>query len=378
MNRLLRQLLPIVLTGLCSVGCSEIYVPEVNPQQGALVVQGLLTDGAGPFNIHLSQARPYNSDSTAKTAYVADASLYVTDSEGHTVGLHYRSNGNYELPDTFRTVTGRSYVLHIATADGETYESDPQQLLPAETIDTLYTTYATKDYLNQLNELKTVWGYDIRADLFNRPDTTNPKPLCRFESNIVVQYLYTLEDIDETHPYGKEWYWFTFGWGTYNLNETANITDERAKTSSAEIKRHLLCFMPKDPNVYGLVNYPTMSCFYYFRYHQYTLNEDSYRFYEAANKQLSASGKLFDPITSQLLGNIRCTSRPEKVALGLFEVSSVRSGAYIIARTAMKAPYTDKIPTFGGATYKAYKDGRVTDDPEFEVVPYPSWWSHSR
>jgi hypothetical protein len=378
MKRLLQHILLILLIGLPFVSCSEIFVPEVDQNREALVVQGLITDGAGPFCIILSKARPYNSDSTVKSTYVSNAVLNVTDSEGQTFGLTYQADGKYWLPDSFRAVAGRSYVLHITTGNGEVYESDPQKLMASETIDTLYNTFVTKDYLNSFGELKSVGGYDIRVDLFKNATAPNPKPLCRFESNIVVQYLFTQEQIDPTNPAGQNWYWFIFGWGTYNLNETANITDERAKTDSAEIKDHLLCFMPKDPNIYGISSYPTMSTIYYFRYKQYTINEDTYRFYVEANKQLSATGKMFDPITSQLIGNMHCTSNTSSIVLGLFEVSSVQQAAYFIRRTAVKSIYTDNIPDSGGAYYKVYKDGHATDDPEFQVIPFPSWWSHTR
>lgn len=378
MKQLLHHIILILLIGLPFVGCTEIYVPEVDPNRDALVVEGLITDGEGPFCITLTKAMPYNTESTLRKAFVWDAVLRVTDSEGQTFDLTNLANGSYCLPDSFRAVTGRSYVLHIATSDGEVYESDAQKLMASETIDTLVTVSATKDYLNSYNQLKSASGYDIRVNLFKNATADNPKPLCRFESRVVIQFQYTQELFDPNNPAGEPWYWFIFGWNTFNMNETANITDERTKTSSAEIKDHLLCFMPSDPNIFGINTTPTMTSFKYFRYKQFTINEDTYQFYKEANKQLSATGKMFDPITSQLYGNIHCTSNPNKLALGLFEVSSVRQAAYIIRRNAFKVPYTDNIPEYGGGYYKVYKDGRVTDDPEFVVVPFPSWWTHAK
>jgi len=378
MKRLLYPIIQILLMGLPFVSCTETYVPEVNPNREALVVEGLITDGDGPFYITLTKARPYHSDSTLKSAYVTDAVLSVTDSEGQTFNLSHQANGRYWLPDTFKAVTGRSYVLHIATSDGERYESNAQKLMASETIDTLYTTFTTNDYLNTFDQLTSADGYEIRVNLFKNATAANPKPLCRFESNVVVQYQYIQILFDPTNPDGQEWYWFIFGWNTYNVNETTNITDERTKSTSVEIKDHLLCFLPIDPNIYGISTNSTMSSFLYYRYKQFTINEDSYNFYLEANKQLSASGKMFDPITTQLYGNVNCTSNPSKIALGLFEVSSVKQAAYIVRRIAVKVPYTSTIPTIGGAIYKVYIDGRVTDNPEFQVIPFPDWWNHAK
>jgi hypothetical protein len=376
--RLHQKIRLILLTFLLLAGCSEIYVPTVHSVQEALVVQGLITNGNGPFYVQLKKALPYNSDSSATTTYVSDANLSLTDNESHTYSLTYQHSGRYLLPDTFRAVVGRSYVLHIVTSDNATYESDPQQLLPTETIDSLYTNYVLKDFLNEFNVLTSVSGYDVRVNLFHNPTTANPKPMCRFESNVVIQYQYNYVEVDPTDPLPKDWYWFVFGWGTYNLDETANITDERTKTSTAEINDHFLCFVPKQPSVYGILTYPTASIIYYYRVKQYTINEDTYRFYHEANGQLSASGKLFDPITSQLYGNLHCTSDPDKLVLGLFEASSVTQSAFLIRKATSKVPYTTNIPDFGSYRYKVYPDGRATSDSEFIAIPFPGWWSHAK
>jgi hypothetical protein len=378
MKRIRPTILLMLLTGLFLVGCSEIYVPEVDSVKEALVVQGLITDGNGPFFVTLKKALPYNSDSSVTTTYVSDANLTLTDSEGQTFVLTNQNKGQYWLPSTFKAVTGRSYVLHIETSDGEQYESEAQQLLPPETIDSLYTNFVYKDYINDLKELTTVGGYDVRANLFHNAPSTNPKPLCRFESNIVVQYQYDYYEIDPSNPLPKDWYWFVFGWDTFDLDETTNITDERSNTSTTEIKDHFLCFVPKQPSAYGIIIYPSSTVFYYYRLKQYTINEDTYRFYHEANGQLLASGKLFDPITSQLYGNMSCTSNPSKLVLGLFEVSSVTQSAYLLRKATMSVPYTTNIPLSGKYSYKVYPDNRPTEDSAFLVIPYPSWWSHSK
>jgi hypothetical protein len=58
------------------------------------------------------------------------------------------------------------------------------------------------------------------------------------------------------------------------------------------------------------------------------LNQESAAYYREINQQLSYEGKLFDPIEVQLQGNIKCTSNPYKLALGLFEVSACTPKTY--------------------------------------------------
>jgi len=360
------------------VGCTELYVPNVGTDQEALVVEGLITNGSGPFFVKLTKALPYNSVLAAKSAYVSDALLSITDSEGQSFDLTYHAGGIYWLPSTFIAVTGRSYILHIVTSDGDTYESDAQKLLMPIKIDTLYSKSVTKNYLNDDGILIPVLGYEVRANLFHAVSSDNPMPLCRFESDVVVQYQYTFIEIDRQTMMPKDWSWFVFGWNTFDLDETSNITEERSTSSKAEIKDHYLCFIPKQTAIYGISTFPDASMIYYYRLKQYTINDDTYRFYEEANKQLAASGKIFDPIASQLYGNMHCTSNPTKKALGLFEVSSVTPASYLVRRSTIPVPYISSIPSRGETRYKFYPDARPTNDSEFVAKPYPYWWSHSK
>lgn len=365
---------------LLFAGCTEIYIPEVDAVPEALVVDGLITDGAGPYYVTLNKAssyssstKPYGSDYTI--SWIWDAKISVTDSEGQTFDLTYLNRDRYVTPANFSAVTGRSYTLRVETSDGTVYESDLQQLKPAQTLDSIYTVYNTQPYLDDYGKLQFAGGYDVRANLFH--NATEPAPLCRFESNVVVQYHYNFTEINTKTLLPEEWFWFVFGWGTFDLDETTNITEESSKTTSTEIKNHLLCFIPKELSRYGLNAQPYSEIMYYYRLSQYTINESTYQFYENANKQLSASGKLFDPVTSQLHGNMHCVSNPDKVVLGMFEVSSVVRSAYLVRGKVTKVPYIDIVPARDGARYKAWPDNRPTKDPEFTVIPYPVWWFHT-
>jgi hypothetical protein len=46
------------------------------------------------------------------------------------------------------------------------------------------------------------------------------------------------------------------------------------------------------------------------------------------NLLLSAQGRIFDPIATQFKGNITCINNPQKLALGIFEASPVKTSVY--------------------------------------------------
>ena len=57
---------------------------------------------------------------------------------------------------------------------------------------------------------------------------------------------------------------------------------------------------------------------------QYGISKSSYDFHDKLNKQFSAEGSLFDPVLTQVYGNIHCKSDQSKIALGYFDLNSYR------------------------------------------------------
>lgn len=371
----------VILIMVAFIRCTEIYTPEIDSSSKALIVEGLITDGSGPFSIKLSEGVPFSLDSVKTPRFVSGAKLTIIDNENHTFVLINAGSGNYNVPTTFKAKIGNSYKLHIVTTDGSIYESNSEKLLPPLTYDSIRALYTSKQYLDENNDLKTVNGADIRVDLFSSVSKSDSVPLCRFTSKTTVQYYYNVENPDST-----DFHWVHFGWANYSMDENENITEEKSATANPLIKNHSLGFIPFGMSNYGYETPVSTAIIYYVRYNQYTINSDSYNFYKEANNQLAANGKIFDPITSQLYGNMKCLNNSSKIVLGLFEVSSVTQSAIVSSGlgkgnkvTLNKAPYTD-IPKYGEEQYKVW-DGnplfKPTKDPNYIFIPLPDWWYHN-
>jgi len=383
----IRKIYLAVLT-LTLIGCTEIYVPDIETDKHILVVEGLVTDGEGPFHVKLTEALSYDSDSNARTKFIPNAKMTLLESEGSVFELTHIGFGVYSLPATFRAKVGHSYVLRIVTIDKNIYESNPQTLLPPETFDSIHTSIAVIKSKNEAF-LQKIYCYDIRVDLFHAVSAANPSPLCRFESNVVTHYdyQYSLEVDPKTDTF-PSWGWSVHAWKTTPLDERTNLTEERAKSSNPCILDHFLCNIPYGLQNYGIYLIPEYANItYYFRFNQYTLNEDTYQFYKQANSQLAASGKLFDPISSQLYGNMKCVTDSTRIVLGLFEVSSVTKSAYVVSGlptdktiNLRKVPYVNISPDekYNKYKYSIFPDSTIdiSTDPEYIEIPLPGWWSH--
>jgi hypothetical protein len=382
----LKKICFVVLLIITLIGCTEVYIPEVNSDTQALIVEGLVTDGAGPFTIKLSMAKPLSFDSVGAAKSVLDAKLVITDNENHVFTLDEAGSGNYSTPTNFKPQTGNSYKLRIETKDGSIYESKLEKLLPPQTYDSIRGFYTKNNYLNSNKELENATGADICVDLFKSVSTSESVPSCRFVSNVTVQYQYTVAGTDSFGNPTNDWFWFLFGWNTFNLNETENITEEKVASANPIMHNHSIGFMPLTAANYGFTIPYEASIIYYLRVNQYTMNSDSYRFYKDANTQLSANGKIFDPIAAQLYGNMKCVNNSSKVVLGLFEVSSVKQHAFIVRGSSYdqtvsvsKGPIVN-VPNASYFEFKVWAGNPLAkpkNDPFYTPIPFPAWWYHN-
>lgn len=360
------------------VSCTEIFTPKLKSGADALVMNGLITNEKGPFTINLSKANLYNS--TSKISFVEGAKLSISDNQNQSFVLTDNSKGNYSTPDNFNPQIGKAYTLHIETADGNIYESKPQELMPPQSYDSIYGVHTSNDFIGQNNQLKSVIGSNILLNMFKSVALTDSFPHCRFSPTITVQYEYT-------DPSDSVWFWIHKCWKSIPLNDSENITEDKSHSANAEIMGHFLCFTPALMEGYGMTEpIGFVETILYLRINQYALNRDTYNFYNEANKQLTTSGKIFDPIASQLKSNITCLNHPTEIVLGFFEVSSVTHSAVCIYQSVansevnlFKVPYISI--TQGEVHYKQMKAGAPPKDRRgntlFDYInATPEWWTH--
>ena len=138
-----------------------------------------------------------------------------------------------------------------------------------------------------------------------------------------------------------------YNWKRFDLKTNVNLTAKTHTILSNQLLNSTVCFFSFDSAAFPII-YKTDSCGFDIqgRYacatirqqagpvgkalqtRLYALNQTSSVYYQELNKQLSFEGKLFDPIAVQLQGNVKCISNPDKLALGLFEVSSCTTRSY--------------------------------------------------
>jgi len=315
----------LIFTIGISTSCKDLFNPEEDTVNLPLVVEGLITDEATSYTVKLFTATKFSSNEDYSN--VTNAMVTVSDDCGNTYKFTETTSGIYvSNPAEFVGQPGRTYTLSVSS-DNYTFNSDPQLLFPN---DFDVKTYAEFGSQNQLVDngsdnpyVETVQGVNLLVDVNNNSDTL---PRFRFVHTTYNEYKYYVQ-ISPSIIYGF------YCWKYLSDNDLFNLTTGDLQTSTKNIERHAICFIPKIEEVTAYFNGSAIPAYVIkqiSKVSQYRINNETYQYYKDANSIMAAQGKLFDPIAFQLKGNMKCISNLKKEVLGFFEASSVRTGYYAI------------------------------------------------
>jgi len=334
--------IPILLLAvfLLSDSCVDRIEQDVAfEEKSILVVDGLITDQPGPYTIKLTWALGPNSVLSSPTPVLAKE-LKITDDLGNSEVLQTVDIGIFQTsPTGMRGVPGRYYTLSITLLDGTIYESSPQLMPPAVTLDSVYFEWGSM--LNAIEEEEV--GFHLYADAravegeylrwrfsgnyfaesfpqFNlfgnncgsfpdQPPIPDPLPCSgyittgeRFGQQVMLGELRQVGPCTCCTCWASE------------VGRTAILTED-IKVVNNRYERVPIAFIPFDPWRFGLGKYLA-------RVELMSLNEEAYNFWKVVNDQKEGSSSLFQPAVGKTRTNITAVNKSRE-ALGLFYTASV-------------------------------------------------------
>ena len=309
----------VIISYIILVSCYKPYEKTIDTGGKILVINGLITNEKSSYRIHLTYVFPFDSSGTSYPAL--SSYVHVTDEQGNYIPFHEVGNGYYASDSLqFTGSPGSTYILHVNTGDGEIYESDPQLLYPCAYTDSIYAEFDYQETLSKITGMIVLsHGANILADIKKESDNTSR---FRFNANLVTQYIKIV-----CLPYQLCTYYYC--WQTENVNQNVNLTGGDYSTNSASVNKHSLGFIDDGLYCFSLIYFiPYLVNTRIIYLDQYTLNNEAYLYYKQIDELLRSEGKLFDPIATQITGNIKCLSHPENKVFGFFEASSVSHSSY--------------------------------------------------
>lgn len=318
-------------------GCKEVFYPEIEPSAPIVVVEGLITDQPGPYEIRLTYTSDYYSGTFAQP--IEDAGVWVLEEGGESHRFTEVRPGYYRSPVQLQGVAGKTYILEFETTDGMTYRSKPQTLLPSFEPGDMLGKESIRTTTRESNSGELIVteraGVDASLQLTDYAD--NPANI-RFKSE--VKLLYVSEVIVVGVP-EKEYCWKEMR----RFEGIDNINLPTASNQPGDVSNNVVAFLPHDKEEYFLDYFDFLQTLA-IKVRVFSLNTDAYNYYLELHKQLTSDGSIFAPIPSQMSSNIYCVTDANRAAAGLFETSSVGSRAYILRQP----PHVDSIlfePTGG-------------------------------
>jgi hypothetical protein len=344
----------------------DIKLPAFPPR---LVVDGLLSNDPGPYQVQLFYSSEVNTD-TDKSSVETGATVWIIDENNVSEGLQEVSPGIYQTTSqNFHGEIGKQYRLKITTADDVEYQSEPQTLMSEGELDNVYVGFegngmaatgpeaaggALNIYVDahgqagEQNLFRWRWKGVYQALSFpelhtiNTPQTTIPDPLpCSgYVYDGILRKIHECECCD--------------CW-PYEFNKATVVSDNRLVSNSVFQKVNI-----------GKI--PVNGMRFHVRYHltveQLSVSEVEYEFWKLIKVQQESAGDLFQPNAIKVKGNMKCITRPEREVLGFFSVSAIKRQSIIILSEDIPAP----IPALDSVAIECWKAFPIS------TIEKPPFW----
>ncbi|HEY4652147.1 MAG TPA: DUF4249 domain-containing protein [Pontibacter sp.] len=319
----------VLLVLLLSYSCVDPLELKIDDNAQQLVVDGMITDEAGPYTVRLSRSKPYatyhDNWSTAETG----AQVTIADDKGNQETLQEAEPGLYQTSsEGIKGQVGNTYVLTITTKNGERYTSAPETIAPVPTIDNLYFEVRPQLMLNDEDVVQTVYVANVLLDTKD-PAAQKNYYMWQWQGTFRVStqpWDYSEKVRGVRVPMPKDC--CEICWVTANTNRV-NVTDDRL-LNGGNLKHHLVTQIPVIPQTFG------------FKYHmevkQLSVSEAAFDYWNMLKTQIETGGSIQDPPPAIVIGNITSVTNPEQRALGFFGASAVTKQSIFILREELGIP----------------------------------------
>jgi hypothetical protein len=333
--------------------CEEYYTPDMDKTDGQLVVDSQITSDLTISFVRLTRSRDFYSKVPVEPVTGAKVELIETGSmiiPGIETGAGYFTFNTIPVP-------GKKYMLKI-TINKDSYESEVVTMPPPPVISNLFTEhkelkiYRTNGY--GIPYAYTILGRDIFVDL----PVSKTLSYFRFDIRSVLEWSY------EPAAKGGNKPPTVFGWHSLYDRTVYNIAGPKKFNSTTNmIEKHPLLMLHYNAQDYLQAD-SLMSHGWILIIEQYGTSSGSYDYHQQLNSQFAADGSLFDPVQTQIAGNISCITDPSKLVFGYFDLNSYRQIRYYMNLTS---------PNAGVTLRQIFRYPLIPETGHTDGTP-PGWW----
>jgi len=306
---------------LIFASCKQVYHPTLDTLSGQLVVDAKITNDPSQNMVHLSRTRDFYS--TSSVLEVTGATVTLVKVGGASIKGNEYAPGYYKFVSL--PVSGNQYFLRIIIGN-DVFESKAVTMPPLPTITNFYTTdLETTVLYNSANGTHVTYlrqSRDINADM----PSTDSLSFYRFDIRSLIEWTY------DSNPSKPGIVPTCYGWNSYQDKEFFQLVGLKDVSIPGQIIKHRLLNLTYDS--ISAAHKDTLQIKGWILFiEQYGTSKDSYDFHQQLNSQFAASGSFFDPIQTQVYGNILCKTDPLQTAYGYFDLNSYQQYRYFLILT---------------------------------------------
>lgn len=308
---------------LLLVGCVEQYAPDViEGPNNYLVVDGLI-NGNGVTTVKLSRTQNISEESFPLLE--SGATLLLEEEQGVQYTLLETAPGTY-VSNRLSLDINKKYRLYIRLPSGQEYASEFVDVKPTPPID------------------EVGWqALDNELQLYvNTNDPENNTHYYRWEYEATWAYTSAFQSVikyDEAS--GKIVPRTRFDEDIYRCWRTEKSTDIKlgtsAKLSQDVISEYPILKLPSDSEELRIK--------FSLLVKQYALTQEAYQYWETLRKNTESIGTLFDPLPSQLTGNVHNLADAAEPVIGYVGASAVQEKRVFVSRDELPKDWRKFFPT---------------------------------
>lgn len=302
-----------IFTGRCEI----VYEPKnLDNSEKIAVINGTFDD----FSSHIVVTAQYAKDFDQNNVVgIKNAKVFLYDNNGNQYAFDADSFKTWEYKlNANQVLINPDYEYHISleTQEGERYESIPGKFPSTINVSEIKANPGKYKKINTSSSgvisTETMEGLFVQASVLS---TDNSPRYVRFKNSVVVQSYYT-ENVD---PFPITWRCVKYEF----LNANPIVESSLKKNGLHMILNRELGFIPYyiDNSTRTETTSSRLMTGWVVISDIYSTSENTYNYYKKIENQISGANDIFDPIPSQIKGNIFCVTSPDKTTLGIFEIS---------------------------------------------------------
>jgi hypothetical protein len=312
----------MLFTGMLATGsCLESFEPPaITKEYNYLVVGGFLISGLEDSTV-VSLSRTQTIYSSSVYAMEYNAVVKIEDEQGNAYVLREHGNGKYSLPPT-NFDHSKNYRLHILTHNAREYTSDFVPILSSSKLDNV----SWKEVPNNIQITLTTHDLEnkTRYYLWNYDETW------KYSSFDYSKYVIKNGKVEPRGSSSELYY-------CWRTNASNQIYIHTTKALSENVLENFPLVLIPDNDVKLYYEYSMLV-------KQHALSADAYAYWLTLKKNTESLGTLFDPIPSQLRGNLHSVKDPDEPVIGYFSATTLSKKRISLVRqqlTGSRRPYTE-------------------------------------